>query len=174
MGGRHTHPKMGNWFSCFSGRKPKHTLKTSNGDECNGDGDFRIPVERGHPHERRGKYPIPCRDFGKNPGINTINLFFFVFAYPETDELLSTSPLHIASGNDLYNHSLLSSNMTAAGSSATKKTTVILNGGGNAFHEMTTTTGNYKLISKSKTIPICFDSIVNAVRLIHLIYFIFS
>lgn len=86
--------------------------------------------------------------------IYTINFFFHFFAHPETDELLSTSPLHIASGNDLYTHSLLSSNMTAAGSSATKKTTVILNGSGNAFNEMTTTTGKYKLISKSKTLPI--------------------
>lgn len=58
----------------------------------------------------------------------------------ETNELLSTSPLYIAGGNDLHTHNLLSnSNMTAAGSSVTKKTTIIINGSGNAFDN---TTGN--------------------------------
>lgn len=44
---------MGNWFSCFTGRKPKDNLK---GDECNGDGDFRIPVERANAHNRLGNF----------------------------------------------------------------------------------------------------------------------
>lgn len=129
---------MGNWFSCFSGRKPKHNQKTSNGDFGDfADTDYGVPVDRGHSHERRGN--ITFLSNVKNP--HSYRSAHFPPVSIETDELLTTSPHHIASGNDPYTHSLISSNMTAAGSSATKKTTVMLNGTGTGFNEMTTTTG---------------------------------
>lgn len=64
--------EMGNWFSCFSGRKSKNNSNASNGDECHGDERFRVPVERGHPHNRHGKCVKLFRTF---------RFLFFLFCY---------------------------------------------------------------------------------------------